>query len=248
LLEFENMKKNKEWFENWFDTKYYHLLYENRNQEEARFFMKNLIKFLQLKKGDQILDLPCGKGRHSVFLNSQGFDVVGADLSKNSIKQAKKFENKTLKFHVHDMRDEIVEKYNAIFNLFTSFGYFKDDKTNIGVLKNFKSALKKDGNIIIDFLNIEKIKKNLITEDHFNKNEIYFHIKRSIENGFLIKNISFEADGKMHHYIEKIQAFSLENIVNFAYESELMVKNVFGDYNLSPFDKKNSERLILILK
>lgn len=242
------MEKNIEWFENWFNTKYYHLLYDNRNQEEAEFFMKNLIHFLQLKKGDKILDLPCGKGRHSVFLNSQDLDVVGADLSKNSIQSAKKFENATLKFRVHDMRKKITKKYNAIFNLFTSFGYFQDDKTNIEVLKNFKNGIKKDGFVVIDFLNIEKIKHNLIAEDNFEKNGIIFHIKRSIQDGFLIKNINFKADEMEHNYTEKVQSLSLENIMSFAEQANLKVKNIFGDYNLSSFDEKKSERLILILQ
>lgn len=242
------MAKNIEWFENWFNTKYYHLLYDNRNQEEAEFFMKNLIHFLQLKNGDKILDLPCGKGRHSIFLNSQGLNVVGADLSKNSIDFAKKFENSTLKFHIHDMREKITKKYNAIFNLFTSFGYFEDDKTNIEVLKKFKDGLKKDGFVVIDFLNIEKVRRNLITEDSFEKNGIIFHIKRSIQNGFLIKNISFNTDGMEHNYTEKVQSLSLKNIIHFAEQANLHVKNIFGDYNLSSFDDKNSDRLILILQ
>ena len=77
------MEKITDWFEHWFDTKYYHLLYDNRDEKEAEFFMKNLILFLELKKGSRILDLHCGKGRHSVFLNSKGCNVVGADLSRN---------------------------------------------------------------------------------------------------------------------------------------------------------------------
>lgn len=242
------MEGNDEWFKNWFDTKYYHLLYDNRDQEEAKFFMKNLIKSLCLEKGDKILDLPCGRGRHSVFLNSQGFDVVGADLSRNSILAAKVFENDTLKFYVHDMRDQINQRYNAIFNLFTSFGYFQDDNTNIGILKNFKNALKKNGFLIIDFLNIEYLKQNLIFGESFIKNGIHFHIERRIKDGFLIKNISFEADGEKHNYLEKIRAFNLLNIVSFADQTNLKITNVFGDYDLSPFNDKKSERLILILE
>jgi len=69
------MDKKTEWFQDWFDTSYYHTLYNHRNDDEARFFMKNLIAFLKLDQGDTILDLPCGKGRHSLFLNEQGFGM-----------------------------------------------------------------------------------------------------------------------------------------------------------------------------
>ncbi|MFN3940966.1 MAG: YkgJ family cysteine cluster protein, partial [Chitinophagales bacterium] len=79
----------------------------------------------------KILDLACGKGRHSIYLNQLGYDVTGADLSENSIKEASKFANEKLHFKVHDMRIPFEEKYDAIFNLFTSFGYFENDADNL---------------------------------------------------------------------------------------------------------------------
>ena len=75
------MQKEKEWFEHWFDTPFYHILYDYRNDDEARYFMGNLVDYLKLSKGDKILDLPCGKGRHALFLYEKGFKTTGADLS-----------------------------------------------------------------------------------------------------------------------------------------------------------------------
>lgn len=242
------MTKKVEWFQDWFDTTYYHTLYNHRNDDEARFFMKNLIAFLKLEKGNKILDLPCGKGRHAVFLNEQGFDVVGADLSNNNILAAKKHENSTLYFYKHDMRNALKGKYDAIFNLFTSFGYFDDSQTNIKVLKNFKSAINTNGHIIIDFLNIKKIEKALVPKEEFTKNGIKFLIKKHITNGFLIKDIIFEANNKQHHFVEKIQYLDFEKFNILVKKSNLKIKNIFGDYNLSPFNKEKSDRFILILQ
>lgn len=242
------MEIKKEWFQDWFDTPYYHSLYDHRNDEEARFFMKNLIAFLELKKSDRILDLPCGKGRHALFLNEQGFDVVGADLSNNSILTAKNYENKTLRFTTHDMRNALSGKYNAIFNLFTSFGYFNDEQTNITVLKNFKNALYPDGHIVIDFLNVKKVEKELIPKEEFTKNDISFIITKQITNDFIIKDIYFEADNIQHHFTEKVQCLHLDKLRKFAKKVNLKVQNIFGDYNLSPFDENTSDRLILVLK
>ena len=117
--------KTKDWFTDWFNTPYYHILYKDRNDNEAQQFIKKITEFLSLPKNATLLDLPCGKGRHSVFLNSLGFKVIGADLSENSIQHAKNFENENLKFIVQDMREPLHKKYDAVFNLFTSFGYFK---------------------------------------------------------------------------------------------------------------------------
>ena len=135
------MKQKTEWFQDWFNTTYYHLLYDYRDEEEAEYFMSSLLRFLKLTSKDTILDLPCGRGRHSLFLNAQGHHVVGADISENSIAHARHFENRSLRFMIHDMRDPLKERYNAIFNLFTSFGYFENEETNARVLRNFKEGL-----------------------------------------------------------------------------------------------------------
>ena len=90
------MKTQKDWFVSWFDTPYYHILYKHRDDTEAQLFMKNLIKTLEFSKKQLLLDLACGKGRHSIYLNALGYNVIGADLSKNSIAHAKQFENERL--------------------------------------------------------------------------------------------------------------------------------------------------------
>jgi len=244
----QKMHNKKEWFQDWFDTPYYHTLYDHRNDDEAKLFMENLIDFLQLKQSDKILDLPCGKGRHAVFLNEKGFDVVGADLSVNSIDTAKSFENNTLRFSNHDMRQSLSGKYNAIFNLFTSFGYFNDDQTNINVLENFKKALLPNGYIVIDFLNVKKVEKELIPKEEFTKNGITFLITKHIANDFIIKDIYFEVDGKPHHFTEKVQCLHLGKLYEFAEKTNLKIQNIFGDYDLTPFDENKSDRLILILQ
>ena len=124
------MKKcNENWFSDWFNTSYYHLLYKDRNESEANFFIENIIKHLDPKSDARILDVACGKGRHSHIINQLGYNVTGIDLSKNSIEEAKKKENEKLNFAVHDMREAFKSSsFDYVFNLFTSFGYFNDHK------------------------------------------------------------------------------------------------------------------------
>ena len=84
------------WFADWFNSPYYHILYENRNEIEAQHFIDNLIIHLEIKKKSRLIDIACGKGRHATYFNNLGFDVVGLDLSENSIAIAKQNENKRL--------------------------------------------------------------------------------------------------------------------------------------------------------
>ena len=76
----EYMVNQRAWFKEWFDTSYYHKLYEHRNEEEAESFITLLSDHLKLSKGSLILDLPCGRGRHAIFLEQLGYQVIGADL------------------------------------------------------------------------------------------------------------------------------------------------------------------------
>ena len=114
------------WFETWFNTSYYHILYKDRDFAEAEHFISLLVEDLSLKENAHIIDLACGKGRHSLFLNSLGYSVLGLDLSEESIlynKEFEKSESPSLKFGVHDMRNPIEgAPADAVFNLFTSFG------------------------------------------------------------------------------------------------------------------------------
>ena len=240
--------KTKDWFTDWFNTPYYHILYKNRNDADAQLFMQNITSFLALEKEAHIADIPCGKGRHSIYLNSLGYTVTGGDLSVNSIAHAKKFENNTLNFEVWDMRNQIKHSYDAIFNLFTSFGYFEDDKEDILILQNIKNGLNKDGFFVFDFLNAEKVKLNLVKEETKIVDEISFDIKREIKNGFILKHISFKADGKNHSYTEQVKYLDLEKMTAFLNEVGFSIINIFGDYNLNEYNTNTSDRLIIIAK
>ncbi len=238
--------KTTDWFTSWFDTSYYHTLYKHRNDADAQFFMRNITSFLKLPKTSHIADLPCGKGRHSVYLNSLGYKVTGGDLSRNSIEHAKQFENESLNFEVWDMRNPIELKYDAIFNLFTSFGYFKDDNEDIAILKSIKNGLKENGVFVLDFLNVEKVKDSLVAKETKTIDDIEFHITREIKDGFILKHISFIADDKQHSYTEQVKFLTLDKMESYFKKAGLNLKHVFGDYSLNEFDKNTSDRLILI--
>ncbi|SOU89697.1 Methyltransferase [Tenacibaculum finnmarkense genomovar ulcerans] len=240
------LMKTTDWFTSWFDTTYYHTLYKHRNDADAQFFMRNITTFLQLPKTSHIADLACGKGRHSLYLNSLNYKVTGGDLSKNSIEYAKQFENETLNFEVWDMRNALESKYDAIFNLFTSFGYFDDDMQDIAILKSVKNGLKKQGVFVLDFLNVEKVKKSLVNAEVKTIDGIEFNIKREIKDGFILKHISFIADKKQHNYTEQVKFLTLDKMELYFKEAGLKLKHVFGDYALNEFDKNTSDRLILI--
>lgn len=241
------------WFANWFNTPYYHILYKDRDFAEAENFIKNLTQELQLPQHSKIIDLACGKGRHSIFLNQLGYDVLGVDLSEESISHNIAFENDTLEFKVHDMRDELFpsiasEKVDAVFNLFTSFGYFDEEEEDRKVFSSVKNVLKDNGIFILDFLNERFVKNTLIKETTINKGGIDFHIIKRIEDQHVIKDIYFEDKGEKFHYFEKVKLHTLEEITALAENSGFETIKIWGNYHLDDFDRETSPRCIFHLK
>lgn len=238
-------KEKNNWYASWFNTPYYHLLYRDRDHREAAIFMNELTGYLNLKKNDKIMDLACGKGRHAKYLYRKGFDVTGVDLSEESIANAKEYERPGLHFGVHDMCIPYPEQFDAIFNLFTSFGYFEKKKDNLRTIKAIKEGLKPKGHAVIDFLNAKLAIENLVPEEVKQVGNIVFHIEKYVEDGFIFKNIRFTDKGEDFLFTERVMALEVQDFKNYFEQANVKLQNTFGDYHLNPFDENKSERLIL---
>jgi 2-polyprenyl-3-methyl-5-hydroxy-6-metoxy-1,4-benzoquinol methylase len=243
------MAAEKPWFEEWFDTSYYHTLYSHRNYEEAELFIQNLCNHLQLPLGSKVLDFACGKGRHSYYLNRLGFDVLGVDLSFNSIAEAKKMQKDGLRFAVSDIREVIPgEEFDAILNLFTSFGYFNSLDENLKVMHAIQRMLAPEGIFVIDFMNAKKVIQHLVKAETIYRGDLAFKITRKHEDGQIIKTIDFTDKDQSFHFEERVQSICLADFEELINKAGLQLLEAFGDYDLNTFDEGTSDRLILVGK
>jgi 2-polyprenyl-3-methyl-5-hydroxy-6-metoxy-1,4-benzoquinol methylase len=239
----------KEWFEEWFDTTYYHTLYKHRNDEEAAQFIARIVGELSIQPGAQVLDLACGKGRHSITLNKLGFNVLGVDLAANSIEKAQVFKNETLQFAVHDMREIIAsQKFDAIFNLFTSFGYFDSIDDNSKVIQAMHAMLEDEGLLIIDFMNATKVINQLVFQETQTIDGIIFDITRSYNGTHIFKRIQFNDQGKEFDFTERVQALKIADFSQLLLNNDFEIMRTFGDFQLNEFQENESDRLLLIAK
>ena len=237
----------RKWFQYWFNSPFYHILYSQRNDEEAEYLIDNLSAFLKPPANSRILDIACGRGRHSIYLNKKGYDVTGIDLSEQSIKYAQQFEQKNLHFFVHDMRKlAFINYFDIALNLFTSFGYFETEKEHVNALKSFRKGIKLDGTLVIDYFNTQKILKNLTNQEIKTVEGIEFHLHKFVSEGKIIKHINFEHKAKTYAFEERVQAFTLEDFQRMCDKSGLHIQNIFGSYGLDPYDDIKSDRLILV--
>lgn len=239
----------KTWFKDWFNSPYYHILYKNRDEKEASAFMDALTKHLALNATHKIWDLACGKGRHSMYLNSKGLDVIGTDLSRNSINEAKKSENEKLEFFIHDMRTPFrINYFTHVFNLFTSIGYFENERDNLKVFQSVFNSLKPGGIFVVDFFNVIDIQECMVPENKTTIEGIDFKLCKSIADKKVIKLIEFSDKGKDHFFEEKVSLLTKSDFEKMGTTAGFKLEKTFGDYQLNPFDEKKSDRLILIFK
>jgi SAM-dependent methyltransferase len=239
--------EDKEWFESWFDSPYYHILYEDRDRDEAQLFIDNLLRFLKPPPHARMLDVACGRGRHAVYLNNMGYDVDAFDLSESNIAYDKQFENECLRFYRHDMRELFPNgNFDFVFNLFSSFGYFDTDEENRKVIEAHAAALKNGGTLVLDYLNTQLTANCLKEHEQKVIGDITFHIHKSIAEGSVIKTIKFTAEGRAYKYSEKLRLFTLQEFEQMLEACAMQIQHVFGNYLLEPFEALASERLILI--
>lgn len=242
-------KQQKEWFDEWFDSPYYHLLYQHRDQEEAKEFIDHLAEYFQFQKNEKAMDLACGKGRHSIYLADKGLNVTGLDLSEKNITYALRHAHEHLHFAVHDMRKLYkAEEFDYIFNLFTSFGYFDTYKENEQTICAASEALKPGGYLLIDFLNPQVVIDQLIPAENKTVDHVDFRISRFLEKGYIVKNIQFEDDGETYFYQERVKAITKEEFLSYFEAAGLQVKELFGNYNLEDYDLHNSPRMIFVVQ
>lgn len=236
------------WFENWFNSPYYHLLYKNRDEKEAKNFIDRLLVELSPPANSAILDLACGKGRYSRYLAEKGFNVTGLDIAEESIRFAQQSENEHLTFFQHDMRLPFrINYFDYIFNFFTSFGYFETEKDHLKTVVNIAKGLRPDGKFVLDFFNSKKVIKNLRATEVKQVDSVTFHIQRNVDNeGYILKNIQFEDKGEYFNFTERVRAFALDDFQMLFGKAGLKIAKTFGCHELSPFDEATSDRLILV--
>ncbi|MBN2732897.1 MAG: class I SAM-dependent methyltransferase [Balneolaceae bacterium] len=240
------------WFEEWFDSPLYEKLYVNRDESEALQLIELLEETLSLHACSHILDLGCGRGRHAINLARKGYQVTGIDLSVQAIQTAQeKVEQLNLQnvdFQVRDMRNPLPQTFDAIVNLFTTFGYFMADKENARVLDSVVQMLKPGGIFVLDYLNARKVRTSFDSSDAGKFHDIDYNIKRYLKNDAIYKDIHFmkEETGAQKTYSERVKLYELDWFEREMDKRCLKIDHVYGDYQGGYFDPESSPRMLII--
>lgn len=239
------------WFKDWFGSPYYHLLYFNRDEQEAASFIKRLMGLLKAPENALMLDVACGKGRHSRILADMGYCVTGIDLSFESIREAKQYEKENLQFFQHDMRLPFrINYFDYAFNFFTSFGYFRTEREHYNSIRTIAGSLKHGGIFVLDYLNVHHAENHLKEKEAKLIDGIEFMIEKRHDEEHFYKTITVHDPSKnlTAKHTEIVAKFSLGDFNDMLSYHNLQIQDVYGDYNFGHYDVQHSPRLIIIAK
>lgn len=241
----------KEWYKAWFNSPFYHKLYFERDENEAQKFILRLLNHLKPAAGSRVLDVACGRGRHSKFMAAQGFDVTGIDLSFDSIEYVKQFEKENLHFYQHDMRLPMWANYfDYAFNFFTSFGYFATHREHDDAVCTIARSLKRGGIALFDYLNVHYVEDHLVHDELKSIGETQYEIHRWMDEDHFYKKMVVKDPslGLPKEFCEKVAKLSLGDFTDMLSFQKLQVLEVFGDYELNAYDVRKTPRMIVVAR
>jgi len=243
-----------EWYEKLYRNRYSHLC-GFASPEETRKEVQFVTNVLQLKPGDHLLDLCCGFGRHThEIAKLAGCRVTGFDLSAEYIQLAReKYSTANTHYQQGDMRHLPWKDYfQAVVNLFTSFGFFAEDVENEKVLREVNKVLKPGGLFLLDYEN----KYHFIQHDVRQRGR---HWQRDEEGTlYLIRNSYdvftereqywvdiYENDEFVDRVGYDIRLYSFPELEKMLVRNGFQIVQTWGDFDHSEFSLQ-SRRLITL--
>ena len=218
-----------DWFEEWFGEDYLRI-YQHRDETEAEHVVELIARFVAGREIRAVLDLGCGAGRHSRLLCERWW-TVGLDLSPALLRIAKR-EMFDAPYVRADMRELPfgIDSFDLVVNLFTSFGYFEDDRENQRVLACVRDSLRQGGVIVIDFLNASQVRSQLVPYDERVENGVTIEQTRviSADDRFVEKRIRLRERGK--EYIERVRLLTAAQLERMLEAAGFAIEARIGDY------------------
>jgi SAM-dependent methyltransferase len=237
-----------DWFEQWFDEDYL-LVYSHRDDGDAARGLRLLLDQTRPRPGARVLDLACGTGRHALPLAEQGMRVVGLDLSPVLLARAARRFREAGR-HIPLVRgDSRSLPFRACFDVvasfFTSFGYFDDPADDRRALEGMVGCLRSGGALLLDLINPQHLKANLVPESRFERDGLEVLERRELRGDVIVKSITISRAGDRRLVEERVRLYERPTMERWCHQLGLRELRFFGDYAGSPL-RSSSPRLILV--
>ncbi|MFN2635959.1 MAG: class I SAM-dependent methyltransferase [Gemmatimonadaceae bacterium] len=249
------LKKPGEWWESAFDAHYlleYGPLFtpERDRQQSAR-----LIQLLELPVGSRILDVPCGHGRHAHLLAEAGYNVDGLDYSNAMLAVARRRGTASnLRYWRGDMRrlpSRWTERFDAVLNLFTSFGFFVHPADDTSVMANFARVLKPGGALIWHGGNRDGVMARFLQRDWWTATDgTLFAQEREFDplSGVLTVHSTWRRRSRSGTREHRLRLYTATRLAELCADAGLVVEQAYDAFENRPLRRTSSEMLLVARK
>jgi len=243
------------WWSTHFDAQYLHEYEPLFDLVQDRREVARLLNLLELPTGARVLDCPCGQGRHAHLLAEAGFDVDGLDYSEALLDVARKRGvSRRLRYTQGDMRKlpaKWTGRFDAVLDLFTSFGFFDNPQDDLTVLSEFARVLKPGGQMIWHGGSRDGVMAKFLTRDWWSTADgTVFGQERRFDplSGFLEITSTWRGpngDGERTH---RIRLYTASELAARMREVGLVVEQAFDAWQDRPLTRRSSEMLLVARK
>ncbi|MFC1636770.1 class I SAM-dependent methyltransferase [Planctomycetota bacterium] len=226
------------------------LLFTSKVIAAASQDVEHAIAMMKVEPGARICDLCCGIGRHSLELARRGFQVTSVDRTVRYLDQAKakaEAEGLNIEFVHQDVRDfRRPDSFDAVINLYTSFGYFEKPRENIAVLENIYASLKSGGKLLMELMSKEVLARIFQERDWRQEDAILLEERKVGKNWEYIEArwILFK-DGKKYEHTFSHKLYSAVELCEILSRCSFRLMETFGGLDGSPYDQ-NANRLTVL--
>jgi SAM-dependent methyltransferase len=244
------------WYQSFFEEDYLKVYGPVLDEETTGREVAFIGHVLDLSPGDRVLDLCCGHGRHTIGLSQNGYLVTGQDLNSALLSQARRRADEwglQVQFVHSDMRTiPFSSHFDAVINVFSSFGYLESEEEDARVLRAVANALKKEGRFLADMINREWVISNYVRDElREMPNGLSCQEHREIDLATSRNHITFtitDSDGNRHHSVgHHIRLYTLTEIIRMLEHSGLELADVYGGFDGSHYSV-TTRRMIIVAR
>ncbi len=244
-----------DWWQSYFDAGYLREYEPLFSLEEDRHQVARLVELLGLPTGARVLDCPCGQGRHAHLLAEAGFDVDGVDLSAPLLAKAcERGAGRTLRYRRGDMRrlpSAWTGRFDAVLNLFTSFGFFADPGDDARVIREFARVLSPGGRLVWHGGDRDGVMAKFVARDWWTTSDgTLVAQERQFDplTGFLTVESSWRGRRVAEDRVHRIRLYTPSQLAEMMRAAGLVVELAFDAFSDRPVNRRTSEMLLVARK
>ena len=226
----------------------YTAVYPHRDLPSAR---REVAHLLEAGVGGRVLDLCCGFGRHALAMAEAGVDVLGVDLSPELLVRARELPGAAAldgRLVRADARAVPCHDgaFDAVVNLFSSFGYFGEDG-DAQVLDEVARLVRPGGRAVLDLMNPARIRAALVPASSREVEGGVLEERRALADGGrrVTKDVRLVlADGGERRWREDVRMYEHGELVELLRARGLEVTRVEGDFDGTHFGPDAPRQLV----